>query len=369
MDLDAYEPTVLEMANVCQGRHCSSVQLLEERLASSEGSVRELIALRLALAPSRELEDWRGFRQLGFFSRLSEDDRLGLSLVGVDIENVLADRQIDLDCQEYQPGQPLFQRYPYLFNLIRDPERKKELISSTGFGQIDEGSIVEHKAGLAYLSPYLNPKVVAFSFQFAGKRPLFLRLEPHRVPEKLSDQILCENVIRPADPRWIHELNLHKNRTTGSRYDLDPKDDPWGYAVRGVRRLEVFAKREENGRFSMMVEELAERPRQPFLLGRCIHLDTFAYPGTAFADVVLDHIDLAINVYRGEARETRLNQNLAELGKVVDAVPRTHLLRMDQAPFPILFAYAWLFFVSGPLVAEWSHDQFGPERRDATTAG
>lgn len=366
--MDDYEPTLQELANECQGRHCSSLQVLEQRLASSEGWVRDLIALRLALAPNKELEDWRGFRHLGFFSGLSEERRLGLSLVGIDIENVLADRQIDLDCEEYHTGQTLFQRYPYLFDFIRDPERKKEIISSTGLRQVDEGSIVEHKSGLAYLSSYLNPKVVAFSFRCTGNRPLFVRLDPHRVPGSLADQILCENVVRPADPRWIHELNLRKNQTTGSRYDLDQQQDPWGYLARGVRRLEVFAKREPNGRFSMMVEELAERPRQPFLLGRCIHLDTFAYPGTAFEDVVLDHIDLAINVYRGDARETRLNQNLAELGKVVDAVPRTHLLRMDQAPFMMLFAFAWLFFVSGPLVAEWTHDQFGSDRHDASQA-
>ena len=105
--------------------HISSVQLLEERLASSEGWVRELIALRRALAPGQELEEWRGFRHLGVFSRLSDDDRLGLCLVAIDIENKIAERQIDLDCQEYHTGQPLFQRYPHLFDLIgtRSPRK------------------------------------------------------------------------------------------------------------------------------------------------------------------------------------------------------------------------------------------------------
>ena len=112
----------------------------------------------------------------------------------------------------------------------------------------------------------------------------------------------------------------------------------------------------------MMVEELSERPRQPFLLGRCIHLDTADDPGTPFDKAVLHHIDLAINVYVGDARATRLGQNLAEIGKVVDATTRTHLLRMDGVQFSMLLSYAWLFFVSEPLVKEWLQEQFGPEK-------
>jgi hypothetical protein len=359
VNLDDYQPAINRMASECLAKACSSVQVLENALAATPGWVHELIALRRDLAPASELEAWAGFRQLGLFPSLCAEQRLSLCLVGVDIESAVAELEIKRECEEYDPAQPLFQANPGLFEKIREPHKKKEMVSFEGLRLVNDGPLVDCGKGLATLSTYLDPFAVEVTVRAFGGSPLFVRLHPYRVPRSTSEQLLCENIVRPADPRWIHELKLHKNTTTGSRYDLAREEDPWAYLVRGVRKLEVFAKREPNERFSMMVEELAQRPGSPILIGRCIHLDSDAPVGTPFSEVTLDHIDLAINVYTGAARDTRLGQNLAEIGKVVDAVTRTHLLRADKVPFALLFGYAHLFFMSVPLTVQWCHDQFG----------
>lgn len=94
MNLDDYEPAVKQMADQCLAKAWSSVQILEDALVSTPTSVQELIALRQSLAPSSELEAWAGFRQLGFFPSLNDEQRLSLCLVGVDIETAAAEAEI-----------------------------------------------------------------------------------------------------------------------------------------------------------------------------------------------------------------------------------------------------------------------------------
>lgn len=72
--------------------------------------------------------------------------------------------------------------------------------------------------------------------------------------------------------------------------------------------------------------------RMGFMVARCIHLDTLDPAGTPLDQVELQHLDLAINVYRGEHRAARFAQTL-RAGKVQDASFRTHLFRIERAPF------------------------------------
>ena len=43
-------------------------------------------------------------------------------------------------------------------------------------------------------------------------------------------------------------------------------------------------------------------------------------------------------------------------GKVRDATYRTHLLRVEDVPFPALFGFAEMFLKSQCLLAEWRSD-------------
>ena len=131
------------------------------------------------------------------------------------------------------------------------------------------------------------------------------------------------------------------------------------FRVLGIRRLEVSVRRQNDKQLSMIIEKLADQPRHaPFLFGKCIHLDTSAPMGTNMANDVLDHLDFAINIYKDRARAERLTGDLSEMGRVVIAVPRTHLLRVENVPFRERFHFANRFPLSERLPTEWYADQF-----------
>jgi hypothetical protein len=52
----------------------------------------------------------------------------------------------------------------------------------------------------------------------------------------------------------------------------------------------------------MMLEEITDNPIcNGYYIAKCIHLDSDNNVGTQFENAVLNHIDLAINVYSAEA--------------------------------------------------------------------
>ena len=109
----------------------------------------------------------------------------------------------------------------------------------------------------------------------------------------------------------------------------------------------------------MMLEELREeRHYGRFYVCKCIHLDTDDAMGTDYRDAMLNHIDLAINVYDSDAYHKRSQESLAG-GMVVDATFRTHILRMEKVPFTDLFQLAADFLDSKTLYWEWVNDLFG----------
>jgi hypothetical protein len=109
----------------------------------------------------------------------------------------------------------------------------------------------------------------------------------------------------------------------------------------------------------MMIEELP-RSDDPngFMAARCIHLDTRDPAGTPFDKVEMQHLDLALNVYCGHDRAARFGQTL-QGGKVQDATFRTHLFRIECAPFLALFTFCEIFLRSRVLLSEWFNELFG----------
>jgi len=106
----------------------------------------------------------------------------------------------------------------------------------------------------------------------------------------------------------------------------------------------------------MMIEELPRGDDQAgVMVARCIHLDTRAAVGTPMADARLQHLDLAINVYLDDDRTRRMSGTL-QTGRVQDATFRTHLLRVENVPFPALFGFAEMFLTSSHLRSEWLAD-------------
>ena len=113
----------------------------------------------------------------------------------------------------------------------------------------------------------------------------------------------------------------------------------------------------------MMLEELSEYKHptdnnQEYVIGRMIHLDTDAQVGAPFANAVLNHIDLAYNLYIDDEATARLGQELCAGEPVQNATRRTHILRIEGIPFSSIFKIAQSFFKSRTLTDEWIETEF-----------
>ncbi|MEL7635069.1 hypothetical protein [Sporomusa sphaeroides] len=178
--------------------------------------------------------------------------------------------------------------------------------------------------------------------------------------------VIKEQLIIPLKHKCIENLTLYNGETTGSHYVLH-KDEPCPTTYlkqksneeygKGIRSLEVSAGRNNDGNLHMMIEEINIdfEYGTKYIATKCIHLDTDDKIGTPYTKSILNHIDLAINVYNEEAYQIRKNQKLKN-GKVEDATFRTHLIRLEKVPFTILFDLASLFFGSIVLVKNWLDD-------------
>jgi hypothetical protein len=281
--------------------------------------------------------------------------------VTLEVEREVARLDIRARCLAYE-GSFLLTQLPGLRDYLCD-----DLIDSRAIHQLANSDVVEVPGGFARIDGMLNPSLVAWALGSYPRENVRLRLDPREGGRGRLPMRLWEYVVRPPSPTWWRTFGLQRGTTDGGGFVLDPDSAPeqlrdaakWEYAVKGIRRLEVFVKRENQGRFSMMVEELSVRDeRSGFIVGRCIHLDSRSPEGTPFENAELDHIDLAINVYQDRERHMRLEQRLPDTGKVVDASCRTHLLRIDSARFPVLFDCAIGFLQSMTLLWEWLQAQF-----------
>jgi hypothetical protein len=188
---------------------------------------------------------------------------------------------------------------------------------------------------------------------------------PHFFSQDLPRQYLMEATMVPANPRWLGDFSLQKGMKDFASYivqDTSPSEDLvqfMDYRMRGIRCLEVRVERREDDYLTMMLEELP-RPdaANDLMVGRSIHLDTRNPVGTPLDQVELSHLDLAINVYKGQTRQARFDQTL-QTGKVVDASFRTHLFRIENARFLSLFQFCEMFFRSRMLVSEWVQELTG----------
>jgi hypothetical protein len=177
--------------------------------------------------------------------------------------------------------------------------------------------------------------------------------------DELPRSLLQEAIIRPINPNWWKNLKVYEGKKDGLALELLPPSTPkegleswWEYHVKGIRRLEMSVERRKSGNLSVMIEELT-RPvgSHEEVVGLCVHMDTDSAVGTAARDARLNHLDLALQWYRGADGEARLNQRL-DAGMVQTAT-RSHLLRVEDIPFTALFEITSAFFASRVLVREW----------------
>lgn len=202
-----------------------------------------------------------------------------------------------------------------------------------------------------------------------------VRVDSSEIFNSMPTQMVLECLIQPPKRDWWSTLEIYNGQSAGSSFILLGDDiktnyqDFYDFNVLGIRKLQVSVRRQNasernGGNLQMMIEELtkiyeATDKSKSYMIGRMIHLDTDAKTGASFKDAVLNHIDLAENLYIGDAACLRDSQDLSQGDhRVVDAEPRIHLLRVNDIPFESVFKFAYAFFKSKQLVDEWKAAEF-----------
>jgi len=262
-------------------------------------------------------------------------------------------------CESYSASQPLFRRLPALLTTAQ----KEELIPISEMGEIRSDGVVAVMGAFARLGPFVPVAVIEHIRGEHPRAPLFVRLDPYFVARNEPPVVLMEAVRVPPNPNWWRTLAIRVGAREGGVYELDGTDRAvddlqafWDYRVRGVRRLEASAVRREPDMLSMMLEEL-QVGGDDELFGRCIHLDTHDVEGHTPDTARLAHLDLAINIYDGTDRQSRMKQHLRN-GKVQDASRRTHLLRTEGVGLNDLIPVCERFFRSSRLTHEMISSEF-----------
>jgi hypothetical protein len=367
--IDEYLAAVRRFAAELEARGDGAFELFISSLKGRSKEAETCVAFRLAIATEAELSAVTGYLEIGFFADADETCRRAWWLFLFDIIDASDNLLLEAVFAPYSRDQPLFQGAPKLFDHIRRKQRDgeagepdHELIDETVVCSFQDSEVFALNPGFAKLVPQLRPQIPAWASSQFPAAPRYLRLDPRSWYAEQPMMRLEEAAIVPADPSWMETLALFPGMKTFASYvleDCDPKVDRAqcrDYRLRNIRRLEITAQRRGADYLTMMLEELPRADdRNGLMVGRCIHLDTSAQVGTPMAEVRLQHLDLAINVYRGDRRHERMADSLQN-GKVCDASYRTHLYRIEDIPFPALFAFAGMYFKSGVLLGEWVAD-------------
>lgn len=348
-------------ASLSSERDCwTYIQVLVD---DHEPAICRMISARQHVISSRDRDVARPYLTTGFFTTLPDERRIAAILVVLDVGRESAALGTDRAFAPYSTDQPLFVRHPLLLSAAR----KNELLPDFREFALRQDGIISYRGTYLRLSPYLDAHVVAWAREAFSAAPRYIRLDPTFLTLEQQPSTLAEATLHQADPSWWRTLSIKPGGKTGSAVSLDEPSNPTSdlqayldYSLHGVRRIEMHARRRKSDYLSMMVEELSVKDDGQVLVGRCVHLDTAAAAGTPVAAARVNHVDLAVNIYRGSAATARIAQSLADgAGRVEDASMRVHLLRLENVPPTALFPLARLFFTSDRLFSEWISDFFG----------
>lgn len=363
MELDEYLERVDLLAKRCIDSSLSVSEYVNDALGNLTPEIEELVDFGVNLLTPADVIYVTPFLPIGYFQRFTGERRLACFNLCFQIEEAAAQLRIRRACEPYALDQPIFSNGNDLWNALWG----LELIDMSLFKQIEDSHIVTRANRFYTLSPFLHPVILSWSQQHFPNAKTFVRLDPFIVSSRMPPQRFLEAIVMPANPNWWRHLQLRRNEVSGSQYLLQETaptsgntQEFWDYKVKGVRKLEVFVRRDGKGNLSMLIEEVKkENKRENFSVARCVHLDTIDPPGTSFDSSTLAHLDLAINVYWGPNQESRLETNIAS-GELLEADFRTHLFRTEKVPFDSVLSFAWMFLDSKFLTTEWIVNQFHP---------
>lgn len=363
--IDRYFDLLKDISSNKDSKHNLMVHV-EHLLDKSDCKLLELLDLQKIILTAHDSAAATGYLEIGHFTNCNVQDRIALFTICLEIQREKQRTELKELCAEYDKKQKIFSESK-LFDHLRKSETGKldyELLSLEVFKSDCESEIIEN-SGLYYkLHPFLNPYIVWWSKQLFPSANIFVRVDHRMVWRNKPKKSLNEEVLVPANPSWWKKLQLYKSQRTGASYYIEAPDNAannqkkyWEYYVDKIRTMQLSASRNSSGNLSMMFEEISEYYMDSgILMGLCIHLDSDSPYGTSNTEAQLNHLDLAINFYEGDAVKRRMNTDLSK-GKVEDATFRTHLFRIENIPFNAVIAYVVLFFKSKSLVREWLNEQ------------
>lgn len=361
-NVDPINEYLIELADTAQRfveRGATAMDIMKRDAKTT--AVPELVNLRVQFLTPQDRARAVGFLATGCFSEMAGDERVAAFVVCFELDDEIKQLDVRRRFQPYDIHQPLFKQSPQLWSDVRDDE----LVHTRNLRHLGRSGLVELPGGWGRLDVFLPPELLRWAQVEFPHVSTFVRLDPWFAEPEQPPEPLREAAVRPARAGWWTTLALRNRERDGGHYVLQDsihpspatRDEYWEYHVRGVRSLEVHARRDSSGNLSMMLEEVADRFNGT-LIGRCVHLDTDARPGTDQHAAPLNHLDLAINVYLDQAATRRKSTRLCD-GRVEDASVRTHLLRVEGVPFAAIAEFARQFFHSSVLLQEWIQDQFG----------
>lgn len=359
MDINQYK-TEIDAISHWKGEIYS---IMEFRLnGKNNEALKETIEFRKATINGQDRNFTSGYLDLGLFDGQDEDYRIACFCVCMEAEYQRdVNREIE-SCSGYEGDEPIFERPVLCENRIKD------LINYRIFNHREPASnIFKLDDSWGYFDRRIPAQIYEWIDNCFADKPCRIRVEPQGVYRKKPKQMLIECMVIPPQFKWWKTLNIYKGNTTGSEYvllgnDIKNANDYWDYHVLKIRRLEVSETRKDNDYISMMIEEIEEHvnplnSQEKYLIGRMIHLDSNATIGTNFKDAVLNHIDLAYNLYINTDADNRITEHLC-YGKIQTATYGTHILRIEDIPFESLFKLSYSFFKSKTLTSEWLSNEF-----------
>ncbi|MBN1971483.1 MAG: hypothetical protein JW870_19115 [Candidatus Delongbacteria bacterium] len=368
IDLENYDEEIKNIALQINKAKVEVFDYINSLVEENDAIFDELKRIRKECTIAEELENNKGYLELGYFNSLDEVERIVCFLISFEIKSIININNIYTRFKEYSEEHIIFKQEPKLWKYVRNNDAKKsnkELIDASVFEQIDNSEIVRFNNSFMIIEKSLNPSILVWTKLIFSGSPLYIRINPNEIYKHMPPRDLFEAISMPADPEWWKKLKLHKNKKTGASYflqDCSPKinvNQYIDYHVNQIRRLEITTTRNNSGNLSMMIEELTCKGSSGVMIGRMIHLDTDDKYGTDFNDSHLNHLDLAVNIYENERVQKRIVDRLETGNKTVKASKRTHLMRIEKIPFIGLLGFAYAFFKSKTLLNEWYMDQFG----------
>lgn len=324
-------------------------------------SLLEAIDYRKSILNENDYIISSGYLQTGYFKGHDEQTRSACFCMCIEAGFQKDFNKAVKDCSPYEGNESIFQD-----STIRD-NRQGDLVGYRPFDREKSSNIFSTNGQWGYFDRRIPLQMYEWADNCFHDKPCRIRIEPDQLYSKRPPQPVLECMVMPPQYQWWKKLTIFKGTTKGSTYILlgnDSKNvnDYYDFNRLNIRRLEVSVTRKADDYISMMIEELEENvnpldPSDKYVIGRMIHLDSNAIIGTNFKDAILNHIDLAYNMYTDDKADIRLGQFLCD-GKTESASIRTHIFRLEDIPFCSLFKIANSFFKSKTLVAEWLSNEF-----------